>query len=121
MAPDASGSSSASPDAARSAAAAGRVASRFITGLTAWWLAFPVALWIGSALIGDNVYDETFWDRVGRMLMWVGVGGALLSPIAGTAVALFGRQRRACVRFAMMGALSYGVFLWLLYALLTAD
>ena len=43
------------------------------------------------------------------------------SPIAGTAVALFGRQRRACVRFAMMGALSYGVFLWLLYALLTAD
>ncbi|MGI5329595.1 hypothetical protein [Actinomadura nitritigenes] len=121
MAPDVSGSSSASRDAAHPTVAARRATSRSIIGLTAWWLTFPVALWIGAALMDDDVYGESFWDWVGRILMWVGVGGALLSPITGIAVALFGRQRGACVRFAMMGALSYGGCLWLLYALLTVD
>ncbi|MEU9021203.1 hypothetical protein [Actinomadura sp. NPDC048394] len=99
----------------------GRVTSRLIVGLTAWWLAFPIAFWAGSALFDGDVYVDSFWDWVGRILLILAIGGALLSPIAGIVVSLAGRRRGACVQFAMMAALSFGVFFYFLYALLTVD
>ncbi|HEU5027177.1 MAG TPA: hypothetical protein VFV01_19825 [Spirillospora sp.] len=99
----------------------GRVASRLIAGLTAWWVACPFAFCAGSALFDDDVYADSFADWVGRVLLILAIGGALLSPIAGIVVSLTGRRRGACAQFAMMAAVSFGGFSYLLYALLTAD
>ena len=87
--------------------------------MISWWFAFPVALALGFALDGgssENVLERS--TTVG--LHWAGIGGAVLAPIMGLAVALLGRRRKASGYFATMGALTLCVVLFLLYALYQA-
>ncbi|MEJ3747851.1 hypothetical protein WEI85_31735 [Actinomycetes bacterium KLBMP 9797] len=86
-------------------ASAVTTADRAITALTVWWLAFPVAICAGVGIFAEPS-RYAFWDAIGKALLWVGLGGAAVAPAAGIVVALIGRRRRACWRFALMGAVS---------------
>lgn len=97
--------------------------SRLIAWLTGWWLASPVLFW-ALAVLAENdgdTYHDSFLDLVGAALGWMGIGGVVLAPIAGLVAASIARRRRACVRFALMGAVSVAAVLLVLYALLHAD
>ncbi|WBB65308.1 hypothetical protein [Micromonospora sp. WMMD812] len=86
---------------------------RVVAGMTAWWLAFPVALMVGLGIV-SRPSSQAIWFEVGRASLWVGLGGAAVAPAAGIVVALIGRRRRACLRFVLMGALSITGFVCLL-------
>ena len=92
--------------------------SRIITGLTLWWFLFPVALCVGLSIV-SGPSPHVFWEGVARVLLWVGLGGAAVAPVAGSVVAL-ARRRRACWRFAAMTALSTTGFVFILLALAQA-
>ncbi|MGI5420693.1 hypothetical protein [Actinomadura luteofluorescens] len=123
MASDVSASSSVVSGGTPPAAAEGRVMSRLIAWLTGWWLASPLMFWVVT-LQGENDHDiahDSFWELVGRALGWIGLGGAVLAPVVGLVVASIGRRRRACARFALMGAVSVVGILAILYVVLHAD
>jgi MFS family permease len=123
MASDVSGSSSVVPGGTRPAAAEGRGLSRLIAWLTGWWLAGPLLFW-AVLLLGENdrdTYHVSLWDLMGAALGWIGLGGVVLAPVVGLVAASIGRRRRACGRFALMGAVSVAFFLVGLYVVLHAD
>ncbi|REE96851.1 hypothetical protein [Thermomonospora umbrina] len=94
--------------------------SGFLVGPAAWWCGFPLALAVGLALVDGDSYAFGARDWAARVVLWMGLGGAVLAPVVGLVVALIGRRGRACAAFAAMGALSLGGFLYILYALAQA-
>ncbi|MBO2465124.1 hypothetical protein [Actinomadura violacea] len=123
MASDVSASSSVVSAERPPAAAGGRGASRLIAWLTGWWLTSPLMFWavLVQGEADHDIAHDSFWDLVVRALGWIGLGGVVLAPVAGLVVASIGRRRRACARFALMGAVSAAGFLAILYLVLHAD
>ncbi|MFD5409855.1 hypothetical protein [Streptomyces nojiriensis] len=93
------------------------VARRWITGLSLWWTAVPVVL-VGQMFIGTSGVRDPLGEALVRVLLWACVGGIVLAPVVGFALARATGHTEARRRFATMGALSLGfcllfvLFLW---------
>ncbi|MFE9106015.1 hypothetical protein [Actinomadura geliboluensis] len=108
--------STADPSHAGPRTGSARIVSWVVVGMTSWWLAFPLVIAIGLALV-----DEASGNVVGRSaavaLLWAGLGGAALAPVAGLVAAVVGRRRKAGAYFVGMGAVTVCCVLFILYAL----
>lgn len=94
----------------------GRVVSWVVVGMTSWWLAFPLALAVGFALV-DGASGNVVGRSAAVALLWAGMGGAALAPVAGLVAAAVGRRRKAGAYFAAMAAVTICCVLFILYAL----
>ncbi|MGW6979994.1 hypothetical protein ACWGE1_11185 [Streptomyces sp. NPDC054932] len=81
---------------------------RTATVVTAWWAASP-AVFVFNARLSVSAHDHSVLWGLSAMLVWVGLTGVLVAPVAGLVLAYAGGHRRARRRFAVMGAVSLAV------------
>ncbi|MFJ6483888.1 MULTISPECIES: hypothetical protein [unclassified Streptomyces] len=80
---------------------------RLITGLSLWWTAVPV-VFVAQAYIWSAGVRGPLGEGVVFVLLWACIGGVVLAPVLGFAVAQVAGHTEARRRFVTMGALSLG-------------
>ncbi|MFG2975333.1 hypothetical protein ACGFYY_20420 [Streptomyces sp. NPDC048331] len=103
----ADGPSGRAPSDAPSTTVGSPAVGRLITGLSLWWTAVPV-VFVAQAFLGAAGVRGPLGDGLVLVMLWACVGGILLAPALGYAVARATGHARARKRFATMGALSLG-------------
>ncbi|WP_158820884.1 MULTISPECIES: hypothetical protein [unclassified Streptomyces] len=76
-------------------------------GLSLWWTAVPV-VFVAQAFVGASGVRGPLGDGLVRVTLWACVGGIVLAPALGFAVARATGHTEARKRFTTMGALSLG-------------
>ncbi|MET8854672.1 hypothetical protein [Streptomyces sp. NPDC004579] len=92
---------------------------RLITGLSWWWVASPLILLAPAIAFAMGLPDMR--REFGEMFGLAALTSAMAAPTLGFVVASRSRRRQALRRFIIMGTLSSGLALFLIFGVLYTE